>query len=92
MFDLLVCADDVENPKPHPEPVLRALGELDASAERTVFVGDSVHDMRSGRAAGVDTAAALWGPFGREDLATTEPDHWLEGPDDLRRLVVGEGS
>ena len=49
-------------------------------------------DMRSGRAAGVDTAAVLWGPFGREDLATTEPTHWLEGPDDLRRLVLGEGS
>lgn len=91
MFDLLVCADDVDNPKPHPEPVHRALKDLDADPERTVFVGDSVHDMHSGRAAGVKTAAVLWGPFDREDLADTEPDHWLEEPDDLRRLVLGDG-
>ena len=90
MFDVLVCADDVDNPKPHPEPVQKALRDLDADPERTVFVGDSVHDMRSGRSAGVDTAAVLWGPFDREDLAATEPNHWLDQPADLRRLVLGD--
>jgi pyrophosphatase PpaX len=89
MFDLLVCADDVERPKPHPEPVHRALRELDAEGGRTLFVGDSVHDMESGRAAGVATGAVLWGPFSREDLAGSSPDHWLEGPEELRELVLG---
>lgn len=87
-FDILVCADDVDNPKPHPEPVERALDELGASAERTLFVGDSIHDMESGRAAGVATAAVLWGPFGRVDLEHSTPDHWLESPDELRQLVL----
>ena len=88
-FDLLVCADDVERPKPHPEPVHRALRELDADVGRTLFVGDSVHDMKSGRAAGVTTGAVLWGPFGRDDLADTTPDYWLEEPEELRELVLG---
>ena len=88
-FDLLVCADDVERPKPHPEPVHRAVRELDADVGRTLFVGDSVHDMESGRAAGVATGAVLWGPFGREDLAGSSPDYWLEGPEELRELVLG---
>ena len=88
-FDVLVCADDVVHPKPHPEPVLRALAMLGAEAEETVFVGDSVHDMRCGRDAGVLTAAVLWGPFGREHLAVTRPDFWLENPGDLLSILKG---
>jgi pyrophosphatase PpaX len=86
-FDVLVCADDVTHPKPHPEPVLKALAQLGAAPEETLFVGDSVHDMRCGRAAGVRIAAVLWGPFGRGDLETTHPDHWLESPEDLLTLL-----
>lgn len=87
-FDLLVCADDVVHPKPHPEPVLKALAHFGADPRATVFVGDSVHDMQSGRSAGVETAAVLWGPFGRADLEAEAPDYWLETPDDLARLLV----
>jgi phosphoglycolate phosphatase-like HAD superfamily hydrolase len=43
--------------------------------------------MVSGRAAGVQTAAALWGPFGREHLAGATPDFWLETPADLVALL-----
>lgn len=86
-FDVLVCADDVVNPKPHPEPVRKALTLLGATAAETLFIGDSVHDMRCGRAAGVLTAAVLWGPFGREHLDATQPDYWLEKPEDLLTLL-----
>ena len=86
-FEVLVCADDVTHPKPHPEPVERALALLGADRTDTVFIGDSIHDMHSGRAAGVKTAAALWGPFGRSHLESAGPDYWLEKPEDLVGLV-----
>jgi pyrophosphatase PpaX len=86
-FDVLVCADDVEHAKPHPEPVLKAMAALGAEASRTLFIGDSVHDMRCGRSAGVLTAAVLWGPFGRSDLEDTAPDFWLESPANLLELM-----
>ena len=95
LMDVLVCADEVENPKPHPEPVEKAVRLLDADLGATVYVGDSIHDMHSGRAAGVRTAAVLWGPFGRSHLEGAQPDYWLERPEDLLTLVrnseKGEG-
>jgi pyrophosphatase PpaX len=87
LMDVLVCADEVTNPKPHPEPVEKALSLLGAPASTAVYVGDSIHDMVAGRAAGVRTAAALWGPFGREHLEGATPDYWLESPADLVRLL-----
>jgi pyrophosphatase PpaX len=87
LLDVLICADDVTNPKPHPEPVEKAVRLLGADPSTTLYVGDSVHDMHAGRAAGVQTAAALWGPFGRSHLESARPDYWLETPDDLLNLV-----
>ena len=88
LMDVLVCADEVTNPKPHPEPVEKAVALLGADPASTVYVGDSIHDMHSGRAAGVKTAAALWGPFGRDHLESASPDYWLETPKDLVALLV----
>lgn len=82
-IEVIVGADDVVNPKPHPEPIEQALRRLGRSATEAIYVGDSVHDMESGRAAGVRTGAVLWGPFDRNYLERTTPDHWLERPGDL---------
>ncbi|MDP2529933.1 MAG: HAD-IA family hydrolase [Candidatus Palauibacterales bacterium] len=79
-FTAVVTASDVERFKPDPEPVRRALeAAAEGEAGRSLFVGDSVHDLRAGRAAGTRTGAALWGPYSREELAPAAPDHWLEG-------------
>lgn len=88
-FHAVVGMDATARHKPEPEPVwyaLEALGGI--PPRRALFVGDSTHDMRAGRAAGVRTAAALWGPFSRDQLAPTAPDHWLETIDEVRGLVT----
>lgn len=92
-FGSVVTATDLEEHKPHPGPVLRALEELEEEAPgRAIFVGDSIHDLRSGRAAGTRTAAALWGPYDRERLAPGEPDLWLERPEEILEAVGAGGT
>jgi pyrophosphatase PpaX len=86
VFDIVLGCDDVKNPKPHPEPVIKAVEELGVKRSETVFIGDSRHDMECGRGAGVQTAAVLWGPFDRPHLEDLTPDYWLEKPADLRQL------
>lgn len=86
-MEVVVGADDVSHHKPHPEPVHRALEQLGTTAAGSIFVGDSLHDMYSGRQAGTDTGAVLWGPFDRQHLHPSAPDHWLETPDALTALL-----
>lgn len=86
-FDVIVGCDACERHKPDPEPVFAALAQLAYEADEAVFVGDSVHDMVAGNAAGVATIAALWGPFSREDLVASHPAHYLERIADLPRLL-----
>ena len=83
LFDVVVTVDDVTEHKPHPAPVVEALRRLVAEADDAVFIGDSPHDVESGRGAGVRTAAALWGPFSREILGVHRPDYWLSHPEEI---------
>mgnify|MGYP003576041919 CR=1 FL=1 len=83
LFDTIVGCDSCTRHKPHPEPVLIALDRLGCAASRAVFVGDSVHDIEAGNAAGVVTVAALWGPFTREQLEPARPHRYVERLRDL---------
>jgi HAD superfamily hydrolase (TIGR01509 family) len=52
-FDVLVCGDEVQRPKPDPEPYLRAMELLGVTAEQSLAVEDSPNGSRSAAAAGV---------------------------------------
>ena len=86
-FDVIIGCDTCDRHKPDPMPVLVACERLGYPTDQAVFVGDSIYDMQAGNAAGVTTIAALWGPFTREDLVASEPDHYLERISELPRLL-----
>lgn len=51
-FGAVVCGDDVDEPKPSPQPVLRACDMLGIEPKNAVFIGDTRSDVQAGRAAG----------------------------------------
>ena len=77
-MDTIVGCDASSRHKPDPEPVRIALHRLDSPPENAIFVGDSIHDVLAGNAAGVATVAALWGAFRREDLEPGRPNAYVE--------------
>jgi pyrophosphatase PpaX len=80
-MEVVVTGSDHARHKPDPEGVLRAIRLLHVRPEETLFVGDTRADIQAGRAAGVVTAAALWG--------CTEGDEWVEEErPDLRFYTV----
>jgi HAD superfamily hydrolase (TIGR01509 family) len=81
LLDIVISSEDAPRPKPFPDPVQEALRRAEAPPEATLFIGDSVYDMRSGREAGVRTGAALWGPFGPAILEPEHPTYLFETPE-----------
>ena len=53
-FDAVVTRE-FPHMKPHPEPVRHILAAWDLAPERALMIGDYVHDMACGRAAGTAT-------------------------------------
>jgi pyrophosphatase PpaX len=88
LFDVTVTSDDIETSKPDPAPVRRALDALGVRADTALFAGDSPHDIASGRDAGTATAACLWGPFERDQLARERPDHFVTSFEELVALLI----
>lgn len=86
-FDVVVTLDDVENAKPHPEPVLKALAQLDSKPEEAIMVGDNHHDVEAGKNAGTQTAGVSWSIKGREYISSYNPDYLLERMSDLLPIV-----
>jgi pyrophosphatase PpaX len=68
-FAVVVGSDSTEHHKPHPEPLLHALRELDASPAEAAYVGDSPFDMAAAKAAGVYAVAVAWGGIHRVEDA-----------------------
>ncbi|MEU8888062.1 HAD family hydrolase [Streptomyces sp. NPDC048442] len=64
----VASADDVSEGKPAPDPVEHALELVGADAGQSVFVGDSVWDMKAAVRAGVRAVALLSGGIPRADL------------------------
>ena len=69
MFDIIVGGEDVSAAKPSPEGVLMALDRLQVSREEVLYVGDSVVDAETARAAGVCFAGVTHGVTTAEELS-----------------------
>ena len=53
-FEVLIGREDVTNPKPHPEPILKALHLMKAHKETAWMIGDTCLDMISAKEAGIN--------------------------------------
>lgn len=57
----LVCPDDVQDRKPHPESLYRNCRDLDCAPHQAIYIGDHLRDIEAGRRAGMLTIAAAYG-------------------------------
>ena len=69
--------------------LVEAARRLDLSPTEVLYVGDSVHDVAAGAAAGMRTIGAAWGPFPRADLEAARPDVIADTPDEVLAIVIG---
>lgn len=84
----IVCGDTLPVCKPRPEPLWHALDQCGhARADTSLFVGDAITDIEAGRAAGMQTVAALYGYLQPHEHAHNWPaDFFINQPGDILRL------
>jgi phosphoglycolate phosphatase-like HAD superfamily hydrolase len=93
---VVVTEDDVQQPKPDPQGLIAAARALAVPPERIAYVGDSLSDLKAGRAAGMRVGAALWPKTEPADrggflaaAARLAPDWLFERPADVTRTFAG---
>lgn len=69
LFDYVVGCDSGFGGKPAPGQLLEFIRRFGLTPSRVAMVGDSLHDLDAGRAAGMRAVAVLTGIAGHDDLA-----------------------
>ncbi|QOP46483.1 HAD family hydrolase [Sulfurimonas paralvinellae] len=67
-FKVLIGREHVEHPKPHAEPILKALEAFDIEDKDVWMIGDTQMDMVAAEAAGVNAIAVTSGYDSRDTL------------------------
>ena len=87
-FQEVICLEDVENAKPHPESILLAMKRLGVLKRAKVFmVGDAVVDIEAGKQAGVRTVGALYG-FEPERLSEAGADYYINSSPEVLDIIL----
>lgn len=85
-FEHVVSADDVEHPKPAPEPCLMGAEQLGLEPTQCAYVGDSPYDIEAGRGAGMTTIGVTWGVLPNR-MRAAEPTYVVDTPAELLDVV-----
>ena len=83
-FDTVICSDDVENPKPAPDPLVKYMEMTGSSRQDIVYIGDTQHDMDCACNAGIDHILAVWGTHDKGVPA----DYLPETPSELCSILL----
>lgn len=68
-FEVLIGRESVQFPKPHPEPILKAIDYLKADPSQTWMIGDTPMDLICAKEAGVQSIGVLCGYSTKVELA-----------------------
>jgi HAD superfamily hydrolase (TIGR01509 family) len=86
-FCCLLCREDVNRMKPHPDGIEQALDKLTLTRDQVLFVGDSTIDMEAAVTAGVTPVGVVSGLRGEEELREAGACHIIDSIRDLPKLV-----
>jgi phosphoglycolate phosphatase len=73
-FASVMTALSTSKPKPSPEAIFKGIQELGVDISDCLICGDSVNDIKAGKAAGARTVGLLSGLYFHEELARECPD------------------
>lgn len=73
LFKMKLFAEDTRLHKPKPFGIRKIMKRLGVKPKETVYVGDSINDLRAGKAAGVTFISSLYGVGGKSMKRKAKP-------------------
>lgn len=89
-FDICVTASDTDLHKPSPVPIQMAIDKLNIKKDETIYIGDSLYDMKSAKACGIAFGLAKWGA--KNINLFDDVDVFLESPIDIYNFIENQKS
>ena len=89
IFDIVLGERENIARKPDPQIVYDILSTLNTQLSTTncLYIGDSLVDAQTAKAANLPFVACTWGFCTREQLPTVTPDHMVNHPLDILTLI-----
>lgn len=88
LFDILRGAKRFVPLKPDPTATFDVLKQLNASPEKSFFIGDSDIDILTGKACGMHTVGVRWGYRDASELAALNPDLLANTPEEVGHFIL----
>ena len=86
--DFLICPDDVGERKPSPKGLELACKLVNVSSENSIYIGDHLIDITSGKSAKMRTVAAAYGYIPEGDSASDwGADFIINHPLDMNKII-----
>ena len=82
-FSVVIGGDDVQNKKPHPDPLLLVAERMGIAPQQMLFVGDSRNDIQAAKAAGCPSVGLTYGYNYGEAIDLSQPDVIYQSINDL---------
>jgi phosphoglycolate phosphatase len=86
-FPIVVGGDSLQHRKPHPAPLLEAVRQLGVDADRSLMIGDNIHDVEAARAAGMRCITVSYG-YHHRPPSELNADHLVDRFDEILSLVI----
>jgi N-acetyl-D-muramate 6-phosphate phosphatase len=91
-FKAVATSQTCKYTKPFPHPIIWAASQMGVAPEECLMVGDTVVDIKAGKAAGAQTVGVLCGFGDEQELRKAGADMILPGPSDLLTYLHPEAA
>ena len=87
-FDIVLNSESGCGYKPAAGPALKAMELLGSKPEESWFIGDSLHDIACGQAAGIGTIGVTWGIIPKGGFELIQPTYTCDEVAQLSELLL----
>ena len=87
LFDVIITGDDVINPKPNSEGLLKTLSLLEINNSDAIYVGDSDADVIAGVKANIFTIGVQWLPEYQTSSFSEQPNLIMKSVGEFKSFI-----